>query len=138
MLNVQPIDMISAPNVFKPIDTWHIIGGNTKTLWLQLVTEDSLGERRYLPANGSVLRVIFERRPELSPNTIRGGALKQTIQTVEKIAIKSEDMYHIDLTSADTTAILSGTVKFTLTESGRTQTWVQNWLITKELTDPGY
>jgi hypothetical protein len=135
-ISAQPIDMINSPNVYKEMDSWHITDGNTKTLWLQLVTNDSLGKRRYIPSAGSSLHVIFDRRPDLQSQ--QRGKLQQTVRTIDKIATLSNDMYYVALTVADSVAILSGTVRFTLTEGGQTKTWVQNWLLTKELTEAGY
>lgn len=139
MINAQPIEMISEPNVWNELVEWKIVAGNSKQLWLQLVNKSGSVDRRYIPSN-PVLKAVFQRRPELSTSNATR-RLQQEQRSVEKTAIRSiqdGSMFYINLTKADSETILSGTVKFELTEGPNTTTWVQNWLITRELTDPGH
>ena len=133
--------MINDPNVFAvlPDDRWVITSPNAQTLWMSLEQEDSLGQRRYVPAVGATLDVIFQRRDAMTQS---GGRLKltNTPQTVTKTATVSPNdgsQYSFNLTNSDIEAILGGTVKFKLTEGANTTEWVQNWALKKNLTTSG-
>lgn len=143
MFSAIPIDMISEPNVFAPLPNseWVLTNPNAQSLWFTLSKSDTLSTRRYIPTAGSSLVVIFQRRDDVQINGIRRNRLESTSQSVTKTAVVSTDdksMYKIDLTTTDVQTILSGTVKFTLTEDSADNTWVQNWAIRKNLTDAGF
>jgi len=136
----QPLDVISAPNFFAPQESWKITVPNAVTLWFQLIISDSLGERRYIAASGSALSVIFQRA-DLISNSVSFGVPTNTAQSITKIAAfntSDRSMLSFALTADESTKILSGTVKFQLVESGTTTVWVQNHLISRQLTSPGF
>lgn len=142
-ISAIPLQVISAPNFFTELenDRWEITDPNAQTLWLQLAVDDSLGMRRYIPTAGATLSVIFQRSVEFNLDGVRINRLQSQDQTVTKTASANADdrsMWQINLTSADAVGILSGTVKFTLTESGTPNTWVQNYFLKKNLTEPGF
>lgn len=121
------IDMIDSPNYFKET-AWQTTPGNPIRLYFQLQVKDSLGERRYMPASGSTVKVDFQRARSLS-------ALNPTSQTVQKSAVQipeDKSIFYVDLTSADTQAIITGTVKVTFVESGVTSIFLQNYFVTRK------
>jgi len=137
-----PIDMISEPNTFSvlPDDRWVIEGSNAKDLWFQLNVVDSLGERRYLVPSGSTLEVIFQRADLIESQGARRFLSNET-RTVTKNAVAHADdasLFKVSLTSSDVSNIVSGTVKFVLTEPSATYEWLMNWALLKKSTDPGF
>jgi hypothetical protein len=138
-----PIEMISAPNFFSELkdNRWMVTDPNAQTLWFQLEIIDNLGQRRYIPAGGSTMSVVFQRADEFSTDNSTRGRLQNQVRTVTKAAtanVSDASLFSISLTTADITGIVSGTVKFTLTEAAVPTTWVQNFFIRKSLTAPGF
>lgn len=125
--------MVSSPNFFVVRDQhWVLTGGNSDTLWGQLIINDDLGQRRYLPQGASVLKVVFMRA--------RATQVGGTDQTITKTAIllpEDKSLFRIDLSAQDSNQIISGTVKFELTESGKTTTWNQHYFMVRNLTSQG-
>jgi hypothetical protein len=135
-----PLDMISAPNYFAPLEpsSWNIVSPNTQTLWFGLQVEDSLGARRYMVATGASLTVTFQRADSF---TTSQGKLTQTSQGIDKLAsahANDRSLFSFSLTSQDVGSIVGGTVKFKLIEGATETIWLQNYLITKQLTSPGF
>ena len=132
MLQVVAIDMINTPNFFKQAVEWQVTSGNTASLWFQLQTVDSIGTRRYIPSAGALVKVEFMRA--------RSTAVGQAAQTFQKTAAQDandKSMFRIDLSAADTQNLISGTVKFLITEGANTTTVQQPYFIKKTLTGPG-
>jgi hypothetical protein len=132
MLKSQPIEMITSPNFFKIIPEWNIIGGNSSSIWFQLQVVDSLGTRRWLPATGAVMKLEFMRA--------RSTAVGQTTQTFQKTAAQDaadKSMFRVDLSAADTQMIISGSVKFLLTEGAATTTFQESFILKRTLTGAG-
>lgn len=134
-----PIDMITAPNYFAPLSEsrWTIIDPNAVTLWFQLQIEDSLGTRRYMVASGATMTVAFQRADSF---TLSQNALAQAAQGLSLPATANANdrsLFSLALTSQSVQTIVSGTVKFTLVESGVTTAWTQNHFLSKKLTAQG-
>lgn len=141
MFKVIPLDVISAPNHFTPLpnNRWEVINPNAQTLWFQLQIVDSLGARRYMPAAGSTLQVVFQRSDLIANDNLN--RLTNTSRNVTKTATANADdrsLYSIAMTTQDIQNIVSGSTKYTLTEGATTTTWVFDWSIMKTLTDPGF
>ncbi len=137
-----PLDMISAPNYYAPAANgmWVLTNPNQQTLWFSLTLNDSLGQRPYTPGNGATLNLTFQRADLINLSPINNGTLINTIQTLVKPATAftaNRTLWSVSLNAQDINTALSGTVKFTLTDSGNVTTWLQNWLIKKMQTDPG-
>ena len=135
--------MISAPNFYSALldQRWQITDPNAQTLWLQLSIDDNMGFRRYVPAAGSLLSVIFQRADAFALGGAPYNRLQSESRTITKTASANSDdrsLWSISLTTADVMGIIGGTVKFTLTESGAETTFVQNYFLKKNLTDPGF
>lgn len=135
-----PLDMISAPNYFAPLaePRWTIIDPNAVTLWFQLQVSDTLGDRRYMVAGGATMQVTFQRADQISTTQ---GLLTNTSQSVVLSATphaNDRSLFSMALTSQQVQTIVSGTVKFKLTESGLDTTWVQDHMLKKMLTNPGF
>jgi len=135
-----PLDMISAPNYWAPFadGRWTVTDPNATTLWLQLQISDALGSRRYMVATGGTLSVIFQRADSFTTNQ---GVLSQTSQGISVSgAVNANDrsLFSVALTQQQVQGIVSGTVKFSLTEGSSTTTWVQDYLLSKSLTRPGF
>lgn len=134
-----PIDMISAPNIYSELDGgWKIISPNQQTLWFQLNIVDSLGQRRYIPASGATLTALFRRMDLITSDF---GRLNQQSQNVTKtITFNSSDrsLCSMVLTQQDVQNIVSGGILFTLVESGTTTQWIEQWIVSKNLTGPGH
>lgn len=142
-LTSTPINMISAPNTFSVLSSgrWEITDPNAQELWLQINTDDQLGFRRYIPAAGATLSVLFQRADSFSVDGVRLSRLQANSQSVTKTATadtNDRSLWKISLTPQDTQTILSGTVKFALTEGTTTTTWVQNYFLKKNLTEAGF
>ena len=142
-LAAAPIQIISAPNYYKPIkdNRWELINPNQQTLSFQLSISDELGFRRFIPASGSSITVEFQRADSFQVNVLSNSRLQSETRTVSKSAtVNSDDrsLWSISLTTADVQGVVSGTVKFTLTQSGVATTWVQNYFLKKNLTNAGF
>jgi hypothetical protein len=135
---IIPIDMISSPNVYVPLQDkqWTVLGGNKKTLYGILTVKDTLGQRRYLPAAGAVLKVIFQRADTQATPT---QAAPQTITKTAMCPVPADgSLFKIDLTAGEVDLATSGTVRFELAESGDTKVWLQNWALNKKQTSQGF
>jgi hypothetical protein len=136
-----PVDMISAPNFWAPIDEgrWTITDPNAVTLWFQLQISDSLGDRRYLLGSGGTMTAIFQRADAY--NVQIPGGLTQTSQTITiscPVNANDRSLFTLPMTTQQVQGVVSGTVKFTMVESGVSTSWVQNYLIVKKLTSAGF
>ena len=143
MFQAIPLDVITAPNFWTelPDNRWVITDPNAQALWFHLHIEDSLGSRSYIPAAGSTMSVIFQRADAFAVDGIRLNRLQHETQTVTKAGVVNADdrsLWSISMTSADITGVVSGTVKFELTESGTTTTWIQNYFLKKTMTEAGF
>lgn len=139
---VLPLDMINAPNYWSPsADGVFALGDvNAQTVWFQLRISDALGERRYMPAIGSGLQIIFQRADNFSVGQLNPNVVSQQTLTITKQGVaQSQDasLFSIALTAADAGQIRSGTLKVILTEGGVQNTWVQNWAVVRKMTAPG-
>jgi len=135
-----PLDMISAPNTYAPLAAglWDVISPNAQSLWFQLQIVDSLGARGYFAATGATLTATFRRMDLLSSVN---GSINQTNRDVVKTITfnaQNKSLAQISMTQADIQNIVSGGILFTLTESGNTTRWIQDWMVKKKLTDPGF
>jgi len=140
MFKVIPIDMISAPNFWAPLPEprWTVYEPNASTLWMQLMIDDSLGERRYIAAGGAALTVTFQKADSLASTQ---GKLVYTPQSIDALgAFNANDrsLVSITLTADQVKTLVSGTVKFKLLEGVTNTTWVQNHCITKKSASPGF
>lgn len=138
-----PLLMVTQPNFFQELadNRWELINPNAQVLWLQLKVDDSLGLRRYIPAAGSLLSVVFQRADDFQMSTTPRTKLQVESRSITKTATTNMDdrsLWNISLTSQDVAGVLSGTVKFSLTEAGVVNTWVQNYFLKKNMTDPGF
>ena len=138
---VIPIDMISSPNYWAPLSEarWAITDPNAVTLNFQLEITDSLGERRYMLGSGGTLTAIFQRADAYS--TIQPGSLVQTSQTISiSCVVNSGDrsLFALPMTQQQVQGVISGTIKFSMVESGVTTVWNQSYLLVKKLTGPGF
>jgi hypothetical protein len=132
MLKAQPIEMITAPNFFKLIPEWSIIGGNSASIWFQLQVVDSLGTRRWLPATGALMKLEFMRA--------RSTAVGQATQTFQKTAAQDasdKSLFRVDLSAQDSQMIISGSVKFLLTEGANTTSFQEAFILKRTLVGAG-
>lgn len=143
-LNLLPLDMALAPNFWAPTQdgVWTIVSPNATTLWGLLQVVDSMGVRRYLPAAGSTLQVTFLRADLIASNQ---GLLSNTAQSINKTGapfsgggVADGSLFSFALSTTDVQNILGGTAQFALTEGANTTTWMQNFAIRKQQTDPGF
>jgi len=126
------IDMINSPNTFKE-GSWNTTPNTSTRLYFQLQVDDALGARRYIPAVGSTVQIEFPRARSLSAsNPVQQTISKNSIQIPE-----DKSMFYIDLTTTDTQAIISGTVKITFTESSKANVFLQNYFIVRKPTVAG-
>ncbi|MEM4379317.1 MAG: hypothetical protein QXL01_01340 [Thermoplasmatales archaeon] len=135
-----PLDMISAPNSYSvlPGGIWEVTSPNAQTLWFQLQIIDSLGARRYVAASGATITATFRRMDLISS---LNGSINQTNRDVVKTAVfhaNDRSLLSISMTSQDIQNIVSGGVLFSFTEGANTSKWIQDWLLKKKLTDPGF
>lgn len=138
---VVPIDMFAAPNAWAPIKdgVWTITDPNATTLWLGLNVVDSLGQRPYASAVGATLTVVFRRADLVEQDAQR--RLARTTQDLTKsftFNAQNRAVASVALTLQDVGIITSGAGFFTLVEGGTTTKWVQDWLVKKQLTSPGF
>lgn len=142
IFKVIPIDMITPPNYYAlgSEPRWTIIDPNPTVLWMQLMIVDALGERRYITATGATLNLTFQRADTFStkatPPTLVQTAAGLTLPSTVNANDKS--LFSLSLTTQSVQTIVSGSVKFTFTEGSSTNTWVQNHMISKQLTAPGF
>ena len=146
MFKAIPIEVLSSHNYYSPLPNgaWVITDPNQTSLSFRLDIDDALGQRPYVASSGSLISVIFQRASAISliqSPTNSFSIQQEESQTVTKTAsmdTNNPSIWSFSLTSQDVSAILSGTVKFTLTESSSSTTWLQNWAIQKELTSKGF
>jgi hypothetical protein len=136
-----PLDMINEINYFSTMEQWEIVGNQAVDLWFQLRIVDGMGERRYMTQANDTIEVVFQRADRIETLGARR-VLTNTDQNVTKPATPHADdasLFKIALTSQDVQNIVSGTMKFTLTEdaTSKVSQWLQNWAINKKLTEPG-
>lgn len=132
MFGIRPIEVFSI-NDFRIIEEWSIPNGASKTISFILTKNDSLGERRYIPASGATVQIKFMRA--------RAASSTAKAVTLTKSAIpKPEDrsMFDVSLTAQDTETIISGGVHVVVTESGSSNNFNVPYLIRKVYADPGY
>lgn len=126
------IDMINSPNTFKE-GAWVTVPNTPTRLYFQLQVDDALGPRRYIPAVGSTVQIEFPRARSLTAsNPVQQSITKNAIQITE-----DKSMFYIDLTTTDTQAIISGTVKVTFTESSKPNIFLQNYFVVRKSTVAG-
>lgn len=139
---IQPVDVINAPNSFSvlPDNRWVTSGANAVTLWGILQIQDSLGTRRYIPASGATLQAVFMRKDALNLTQTYPLQVSSTTQNVTVNAVlnnSDRSLFSLVLTAQNAADVISGSVKFSLTESAITTTWVQDWLLQKKIPQIG-
>ena len=139
---IAPIQMVSAPNYWAELggSRWEIVGPNAVDLWFRIDIVDTLGHRSYTTAPGALLSVTFQRSNSIAISTDMK-QLSYTDRTVYKNALidsNNRSLAKISLTTADVSGVVSGTVKFELTEGIAKSCWVQNWMLIKKPTDAGF
>lgn len=139
------LEVISMPNAFSELSDgrWEITEGIATKLWFRLDQMDNLGKRRYIPESASTVTVSFQRSDSFTSGTATNLGITQTAsQSIEKSASQNADdksIWCINLTSTDSSTILSGSVNFTLNEpTNGTCEWVQNYAIKKNMTKAGF
>lgn len=138
-----PLQVVELPNFFQPLmdDRWIITSPNAQELYFQLSIQDGLGTRRFIPAAGATINVIFQRMDEFQSTPTRFSQLESQTQTVTKPAVPNADdrsLWKISLNSDDVQKVRSGTVLFELSQSGTTTKFVQNYFLKRKLTNPGF
>jgi hypothetical protein len=109
-------------NSFSFTEGWQVPNNSAITLYFMLTQSDSLGVRRFLPVAGSTVQLNFFRQRSINqgaPGVSPGGTGAQTISKFAAI-IDSRDssVYSVQLTPADTSAIISGSVQLVITSNG--------------------
>lgn len=136
---ILPLEMISPPNFYSPAQQWQV-STNATTLWGQLRIQDALGDRRYIPANGSTLEVTFLRMDNISMSTTYPLVVTNTNQNVVKPVVflnSDTSLFNFTLTNLDVGNVISGSVKFKLTEAGIEKVWTQSYLVKKQVQNLG-
>jgi hypothetical protein len=103
---IQPINYVSE-NMFSVIPLWEIVNGSSAQIHFQLLISDALGTRRYCPPQGTSVNLCFTRS--------RAPSIGSKATTIQKLAIQilpgsDRSFFQVDLTSADTSAIITGGV----------------------------
>jgi len=133
-LSLQPIEYFGNVNDFKPASAWEVVHNSTLRIYFVLTKVDSLGTRRYIPSTGTAVSLNFLRS--------RPATTGSTAQTIAKtaVALSSDDksMYYVDLTAADSTAIISGGVQLVITTGSNAQNYNLPYLVKKIIATPGY
>ena len=136
-----PLNMIQAPNYYKELkdNRWSITAPNAQSFWLQLNLTDELGQRRYIPSAGSSLQVEFQRSGEFSLQSNRK-MMVDTRTIIKNASVNADDksLWSFNLSESEIQGVVSGTVKFTLIESGANKVWVQNYFLKKDSTEAGF
>lgn len=138
MITIKPIEMVSAPNFWAPSgkDYWTVTANVPVTLHGVLEITDSLGTRPYTPVAGATLSALFQRGDQIGHVTPNQSP--QSITKAAALDANSRSLVSIALTAQDATTIVGGTIVFTLTETGVSKRWTQNWAIKKLNTTPGF
>jgi hypothetical protein len=132
MLFVKPIEMISSPNFFSEMVEWSVVASSSGSFWFQLKVKDNLSIRRWIPAAGASILVEFMRA--------RAVAINQPSQTFSKTAVQDpqdKSLWRVDLTQQDTSLLISGTVRFILTEGSVVNVITQPYFVTKTMIGAG-
>lgn len=132
MLFVKPIEMISSPNFFSEAIEWSVVASSTGSFWFQIKVKDNLSIRRWIPAAGASIKVEFMRA--------RSVAINQPSQTFSKTAVQDlqdKSLWRVDLTQQDTSLLISGTVRFILTEGSVVNVITQPYFVTKTMIGAG-
>lgn len=134
--SISPLDFYTI-NDFSFSHSWNIQHGSTTTLYFLVTAEDSAGIRRYIPPVGTTVALNFMR--QRSVNQITPG--NTMAQTVNKIATmvdpRDSSLYQIQLSSAETSTIISGGVQLVLTNSGSTESYMIPYMVKKIMSSAG-
>jgi hypothetical protein len=107
---IQPMNYVSE-NMFSPISTWNIVNGSSAQIHFQLLITDALGTRRYCPPQGTSVNLSFTRS--------RAPSIGSKATLIQKLAVQilpgsDRSFFQVDLTSSDTSAIITGGVQLKL------------------------
>lgn len=103
---IQPLNYVSE-NMFSLIPNWEIVSGSVAQVHFQLLISDALGTRRCIPPQGTSVNLCFTRS--------RAPSIGSKATSIQKLAIQilpgsDRSFFQVDLTPADTSAILTGGV----------------------------
>lgn len=135
MISYQPIEVISLPNYFSSIDKWELKYDVASTLYARLTITDKLGERRYIPSSGSIVKITFMR----SRSYAVGGydSEVQTFSVNGFIEGTDRSIVGFNLTKEQVNKIYPGTVIIELTENSSTQKLSKSFIIGVTKIGPG-
>lgn len=131
---VQPINYFNE-NLFVPIDAWEIPNGSNCTIHFVLVISDSLGERRFIPPTGSQVSLSFTRA---RPAVVGSQSILISKNAVALIPTSDKSLFQVDLTSNETSQIITGGVKLTILMLGAEYSYSLPHLVKKNMSSPGF
>jgi hypothetical protein len=136
--SISPLDFYTV-NDFTFTNSWSIQNGSTTVLYFILTSEDSTGVRRYIPPVGTSIILNFMRQRNINQIT-PGSTLAQTVsKTAVVVDPRDSSLYQIQLSSAETSTIISGGVQLVLSNptTGSTETYMIDYKVKKIMSNAG-
>ena len=134
--SISPLDFYTV-NDFSFASSWQIQNGSTTSIYFIITAEDGAGVRRYIPPIGTVVALNFMRQRSVNQIT-PGSTLAQTVNKIATIVDpRDSSLYQIQLSSADTSTIISGGVQLVLTHNGAVESYMIPYMIKKIMSSAG-
>lgn len=132
--SLQPIEYTNV-NLFLPISAWQVSHNCPATLSFILMISDAAGSRRFIPPVGSSVKLSFVK----SRAPVVGSTSQVIVKTaVQLAATEDKSLFKVDLTAADTSALITGGITLTVTISGVEYSFNVSNIVTKKMNQPGF
>jgi CTP synthase (UTP-ammonia lyase) len=116
-LGLKLLNSGATANCFKHVSSVEIVRGETAEIFVQLVDQDQNG-LRYIPSPGATVQLVIPRMDEVSagPNNTRVGSNPTLTRSAVVAFVGDNSIYKIPLTSSETEALVSSTLKVEVSE----------------------
>ena len=132
--SVQPLNYINE-NLFTEIPNWEIPHGQACTLYFQLMIDDALGTRRFLPPVSSQVKLQFISS---RPPTVGSASTNISKFAAQILPSADKSLYQVVLMPTETSKIITGGVQLIVTINGSEMTFSQPYMVKKLRSEPGF
>ena len=132
--SLQPIEYTNV-NLFLPVSAWQVSHNCPASLAFVLMISDAAGSRRFVPPAGSSVKLYFVK----SRAPVVGSTSQVIVKTaVQLAATEDKSLFRVDLTAADTSALITGGITLSVTISGVDYSFNVPNIIVKNMNQPGF